>query len=378
MNHPSFRFASFTATLIVAACAPSEPPVATTERVITTALLDSLPHATLVDGGRVCYAEGRDSCPLYPAVATWLTPDRFALWGDPFGQIAAYHLGDTVGVLIGAPGNGVGKYTLPGGVGSAKNGDILVLDATGNAVLRYDDEGKFLRTQPLPKLFGLTAWGFSGKVAFLERFVSKDSVSQANLEIRILKEAGDSAGRVALQRPLPWLYLNNNEVSAPLPLIPTQPIFAVAEDGALIWSSAEKLWLQRVNPAGGTDWTVTSDIAGPAITREAIDLRRKLLEAQGAPAADLDSMAARTPATYPAVTSILLNREGRIVVGQAVVPSADSVTYLLLAKDGAPLTQFTLKSSVHPLLFSGDSLLVSRLVGSEPREVRWIQVKFGR
>jgi hypothetical protein len=87
-------------------------------------------------------------------------------------------------------------------------------------------------------------------------------------------------------------------------------------------------------------------------------------------------MAARTPATYPAVTTILLSRDGRIVVGEAVVPNADSVSYLLLTKDGAPLTRFKLEAQAHPLLFSGDSLLVHRPAGGEPREARWIQVKF--
>jgi hypothetical protein len=177
---------------------------------------------------------------------------------------------------------------------------------------------------------------------------------------------------VALQLPVPWLRLTGNEISAPVPLIPTQPVFAVGEDGSLTWSSADRLWLRRLNRSGGTEWTLSSDMTGPVITPEALATRRSALEAEGASPVILDSMAAKTPTTHPAVTLLLLNRDGRVLVGQANVPGADSVAYLVIAKDGAPLSRFKLDARAHPLLFSGDSLLLHRPTRTEAWEVLWV------
>lgn len=367
-------FALATAILLVACggASPDARAVAGGEQSVTAATLDSLPRAALTDGSRVCYADGYDSCPLHGAVANWLAPDRFALW-EPGRQVTTYRVGDTIGVSVGSVGTGEGKYANPGAVGAAENGDILVVEATTDTLLRYGRDGRFLAAHALPKLFGRTAWGFSGRVALLQRFAAETSTSPATLELRILKAAGDSAGRVALALPIPWLRLDNKDISSPVPLVPTLPVYAVADDGSLVWSSAERLWLRRLNRTGGTDWTLASDITGPAITPAALAARRKELEAAGIPAIDLDSMTARTPATYPAVSGILLSRDGRIMIGRTIVPSSDSVAYLMLSKDGVPLSQFMLGARVHPLLFSGDSLLVHRPTAGEPWEVRWLR-----
>ena len=359
--------------VLLAACGGAGPDAAVSghERQISQATLDSLPRATLTDGGRVCYATGYDSCPLQVAVANWLAPDRFALW-EPGREIAAYRVGDTVGVPIGGVGSEAGMYANQSAVGADDKGDILVVEATAGTLLRYGGDGKFRATQPLPKLFGVAVWGFAGRVALLERFTAADSTAPVKLEVRVLTSAGDSAGRVALQLPIPWLRLDNSEVTAPLPLIPTQPLYAVADDGSLFWSSAERLSLRRLNRSGGTDWALVSDITGAAITPADLSARRKELEAAGIPAIDLDSMVARTPATYPAVSGILLNRDGRIMLGRTIAAGSDSVDYLMLSKEGVPLSRFSLGARVHPLLLSGDSLLVHRPTLGEPWEVRWL------
>lgn len=360
------------ASVLITACGGVRDQQATASvHVITAAALDALPRWTVTDGGRVCSADGRTLCPLHAAVANWLAPDRFALW-EPGRQIGAWRIGDTVAVLIGSVGQGPGTYTNPSAVGATSGSDVLVVDAQTDTLLRYDGEGKFLSAKPLPKLFGLSAWGFAGRVAVLQRITARDSVVPAVLELRILKAAGDSAGRVALQTTIPFLHLNNSEVSSALPLFPTQPVYAIGDDGALTWSSADRLWVRRVNSSGGTNWTLSSDIKGAAIAPADLAARRLELEHDDVPAIDLDAMTARTPATHPAVAGILLGRDGRVLVGGAIVPSSDSVTYLMLSKDGVPLARLTLDKRVHPLLLSGDSLLVHRPTEGEPWEIRWL------
>lgn len=358
------------ASILVAACGGSEKPAAS-DHPVTAATLDSLPSIALAEGGRVCIADGRSLCPLRAAVANWLAPDQFALW-EPGAQVSAWRVGDTTGVPIGGLGQGPGKYANPSAVGATSDGEFLIVDAQTDSLLRYDGRGSFLGAMPLPRLFGLTAWGFAGRLPVLQRITATDSLAPATLELKLLKTAGDSAGRIALQVALPWLRLADDAVAAALPLFLHQPAYGIGTDGSVTWSSGDRFWIRRINSEGGTDWTLTSDITGPAITPAQLAARRKEMESVGVAPIDLDSMAARTPATYAAVSGILTNHDGRTLIARAIVPGNDSMTYVMLSKDGTPLSRLTLGTRVHPLLLTGDSLLVHRPTESEQWEVSWL------
>jgi hypothetical protein len=136
MRHPHTHSFVILATLFGLACTGADAPAPAKELTITAATIDSLPHDSLVDGGQVCLAWGYGTCPLHVAVANWLAPDRFALW-EPGRQVGVYRVGDTVAAPIGDVGSGEGMYSSSGTVGTATNGDLLVLDPTANALVRY-------------------------------------------------------------------------------------------------------------------------------------------------------------------------------------------------------------------------------------------------
>lgn len=355
---------------LLAACSSREETNSTAApQVVTAAQLDSLPLLTVTDGGRVCLADGRNLCPLQAAVANWLGKDRIALW-EPGRRIGAWTIGDTVPVAVGALGVQVGEYQNPGAIGGTSGGDLLVVDAQTESLLRYDRNGKYIDSKPLPKLFGLRAWGFAGKLALLQRLYAVDTATAATLELKVLKSAGDSAGRVAFTTTIPWLRLNDDVVSATVPLFPTQPVYAIGQDGALVWSPADRFSLNAVTPKGAPHWAIASNLTGPPIDTAQLSARRAQLAQQDVPTVDLDSMVAKTPATSAAVTGILINRDGRIFVGRAT--SSDSAEYVMLSKDGKLLARLVLSSRIHPLLLSGDSMLVHRPTDEEPWEVRWL------
>ncbi|MEP6590496.1 MAG: hypothetical protein ABJC19_04860 [Gemmatimonadota bacterium] len=358
---------------LLTACAARETvtPASNAARTVTQSQLDSLPALAVTDGGRVCVANGRDLCPLEAGIANWIGDDRFAMW-EPGRAIGAWKLGDTVPVAIGALGTKVGEYQNPSAIGGGSGSDLLVVDAQTQSLLRYDRNGKFLGSKALPKLFGITAWGFVGKYALLQRVFAKDSVTPATLEIKVLSSAGDTAGRVALTTTIPWLHLNDDAVSAALPLFPIQPVYAVAADGTLVWSAADRLTLQAVAPSGATRWSISSELTGPPIDTAQVRGRREALAQQAVPQIDLDSMTARTPATAAAITGILIDRDGRVMIGRATATASDSSQYLFFSRDGAPLARLSLGARVHPLLLTGDSLLVHRPTEGEPWEVRWL------
>ncbi|MES2124838.1 MAG: hypothetical protein V4503_09160 [Gemmatimonadota bacterium] len=338
-------------------------------QVVTAATLDSLPRLTFTDGGRVCLADGRNLCPLQAAVANWLGEDLIALW-EPGRPIGAWKIGDSVAMRVGALGVQVGEYQNPAAIGGTSSGDLLVIDAQTESLLRYDRSGKYIGSKPLPKLFGIRAWGFAGNLALLQRLYAADTASPATLELKILKTAGDTGGRVALTTTIPWLRLNDDVVSATVPLFPTQPVYAVGEDGAVVWSPADRFAINGISPRGTPEWSISSNLTGPPIDSTEISARRAQLAQQDVPAIDLDSMVAKTPATSAAVTGILINRDGRILVGRAT--SGDSAEYVMFSKTGEPLSRLVLGSRIHPLLLSGDSMLVHRPTDEEPWEVRWL------
>ncbi|MES2303924.1 MAG: hypothetical protein V4558_00355 [Gemmatimonadota bacterium] len=365
---------ALTVALFLAACgsAAKDAPVDGVTTTVTQATLDALPLVTLTEGGRVCIGDGKAHCPLQAALANWVAADRFAVW-EPGRQVAAYRVGDTTGVAVGGFGEGPGLYTNPAAVAGTASGELLVIDADSTRLLRYDTQGKFIDAKPLPPLTnGMFAWGFGGNLPVLQIISAVNDTMPAVLQLKVLKAPGDSAGRVALRHPLPWLHLNGDVVSSALPLFPTQPVYAFGEDGALLWSSAERFWFQRIDPAGKVEWTLSSNITGPTIDTATINARRKTIAGAGVPAIDIDSMVARTPATYSAVSGVLLSRDGRSVVAQAMVPLSDSIRFVALSKGGVPTARFTLWKQVHPLLLSGDSLLVQRPGEGEPLEVRWL------
>ncbi|MEO5798902.1 MAG: hypothetical protein ABIZ70_05330 [Gemmatimonadales bacterium] len=376
------QFPALTIALLLAGCggaakdAPVEGAGATT--TVTQATLDALPLVSLSEGGRVCLGDGKSHCPLQAAIANWVAIDRFVVW-EPGRQVAAFRIGDTTGIVVGGFGEGAGRYSNPAAVAGTASGGMLVIDADSGRMLRYDPQGKFIDSKPLPPLTnGMFAWGFGGNLPVLQEISAVNDTAPAILQLKVLNAAGDTAGRVALKHPLPWLHLRGDVVSSALPLFPTQPVYAFGEDGALVWSSAERFWFQRINPAGKVEWTLSSDITGPPIDSATISTRRKTIVGAGVPAVDIDSMVARTPATYSAVSGILLSRDGRAVVAQALVPSSDSLRFVTISKSGVPTARFTLGKQVHPLLLSGDSLLVQRPGDGELLEVRWLILPKGK
>jgi hypothetical protein len=179
-------------------------------------------------------------------------------------------------------------------------------------------------------------------------------------------------GKVGLRVSLPWLRLSGATVAAPLPLFPTQPVYAVGDDKSIVWSSAERFWLRRIGADGKIEWTLVSDVVGAPIDTAAITSRKKLLAESGVVQIDIDSMVAKTPATHAAISGILMNRSGALVVARSVVPGSDSVSYVMVSSAGVPTARFTLSRAVHPLLLTGDSLLVQRPTEGEPLEIRWL------
>lgn len=339
---------------------------------LTAAALDSLPRVAFTDGAAVCTADGRNDCPLHAAFANWAGADRFLLW-EPGRTVRLWKAGDTSGVAIGVFGDGLGRYANISAAGPIGSGFGLV-EAQSRTLMRYGADGTYEKETPLPGVYGLVAWGFVGDLPIFQRLASADSGSVANLEVRILREAGDSAGKSVLTVPVPWLRLNDDALTTPAPLFAPTPVYAVTADRGIVWSRGDLLGAIRLGPSGDTLWTLSSTIAGPDVSAADLDGRRKDLAGAQVPQIDIDSMIARTAKHHPGVTGILLSRDGRIVLSGAPTTQRDSIDYVVLSKDGVPTGRFTFSSRVRPLLMSGDSLLVHRPTEGEPWEVRWLRM----
>lgn len=346
-------------------------------RRVSVAELNALPVASVVDGRKVCMADGRSPCPLHSALANWLSSDSYALW-EPGNQVRVYDRNDSAGRTIGNVGHGEGSYGMAAAVGPDHGGTAIV-DASRNTVVRFDSHGQPAGEVVLAAGQPDDAHGFVGSVPVLQELRPEPPGDTAVFKLIVLNRIADTVGDVAVQVPLGWLVVKGGKPVHPTPFFPAVPRYAVYPDRSVIWTPGDSFEIQRRVRGGGLDWTLTSDRTGDSVTTLDIARRRRELEDQtdphDVPASDIDSMVARTAPHLPVISGLSIAPDGSILISGSLAPSRDSVEYLVLTKAGVPRTRFKLPSRTAVLLFGGDSLLVHRPTEGEPWEVRWLALR---
>ena len=302
------------AVLAFAAChkanapRPSGPPV---ERTVSSATLDSVPQLAVTDGHLVCLADGQSPCPAEVATANWVHDERFATW-EANRQVQIWSPNQPNPQTLGEVGEGNGQYRAVVSV-AANGAGYFIVDAAGNNLLRFDGQGRFQSSVPVPPTRMTHVAGFAGDIALLQLIRPTVADSPAVFEVREIDTPGDTLGHTVLKRPLPWLRIHNDRLSAQLPLFPVLPSYAIAADSDIVWSPGDVFALRRQSASGALRWSLTSDVPGPAITAEEIAQARVQFGSttDAAATARFDSSAALTGKFHPAITGILLAHAGR-------------------------------------------------------------------
>lgn len=345
-------------------------------RSITQATLDSLPLDTVATGRLLCTADGRSSCPLHMAVANWLGRDRFVVW-QPGAPVQLWSGNDTVPLALGATAGANGQPIFALAAGPDGRRIAIVARDPRLRLVTFDERGAVVSSRPLTEASEFAVRGMIGAQAVRQGVRFNTAGDSASFVVQRLSAIDDTTGTVILTVPLPWLPVHNHDIDLTT-FFPPWPVYTLTGEGTLIWSPAARLELHAIGRTGREEWAITSDITGPKVTSaDSAAMVARLLDPSspsGLTPAQVDTMASRTGPVEPAVSGIIASPSGDLLVGGATQPSADSVVYYRLHRDGTPYARFRLGRRTTPLLLSGDSLLVHQPTEGEPWELRWLHL----
>ena len=360
---------------VLAACTGDNS--ASSERFVAGSALDSLPALSIAEGRLVCTATGADGCPLSSAVANRFDDGRVAVW-EPGSEVRILDAKNPSGRAFGVSGQGTGQYAVALAVGPYQGG-IAIVDGQRNRLLHYDDAGNFKREDVLPTPTPNAAPGFVGDTPVLQTLQAPSDSAVAHLKVELLTSQEERTGVTVLDVPVPWLRLRGDSAVSFTPFFPTSPVYSIDRDQTVVWAPGDSFRVERRGFKGAVKWTLVSDRQGLPVTERDIEIRRDLIYRTAARGqlrpGELDSMVAATASMHPVISGIVLESRGRVLVAGSIAPSRDSVEYLLLSNAGEPANRLTLPMRTHPLILSGDSLLVHRPTEGEPWELRWLILK---
>lgn len=362
------------AIAVVLACSSGGP--ATVEHVLDAAAYDALPLLVVEDGAKLCEADGYTNCPLRSPVANWLNGESYVLW-EPGKRVGIFGAGHPEGLFLDSTASGEGKYGYAVAAGPDGNG-VAVVDESGR-LIRYRRNGEPAGEVTMPVLPPGSDRGFAGSVLVLQRLNARlAGDGESSFELRLLSGPSDAEGIEAVQLPLPWLELARDS-SVTVPFFVSMPRFAVGRNREVVWSPGDSFEIHRMRPGRATPlWTTRIPGRSTAVTPDELTQQRQLLLEQFASQVDsatADSMVSRASKTHPAISGLLLDPEGQVLVAPGLTPTRDSVEFLLLSPDGSARARLRMASTWRPLIFAGDSVLVHRPTEGETKEVVWIQLK---
>lgn len=366
------------AALLLGACADAGPGPAGAI-VLDSAALAALPELRVEPGVLVCTALGQDGCPLRAAVANRLADGGIALW-EPGLTVHRFGAGDTAGTPLGQAGPG-GSYLNAMAIASTGADRYRVVTYDGEwRALTLDASGEVRATELITNPGPLAAMGFVGSQPVLQRMRGWGGDTAGHLQVILLDRILDTAGTMVLDAPVPWLTGGTADLPPLPPLVASNPVWTLTDDGDLLWSPGDQFVVERRTRRGRVVWRLEGP-ASRAATTALLDAREALLRTDPfrLPPSDeeIAAMRSRSDSLAPAVMGITATPDARVIVSRGIAPDGSEVEFLRLAADGTPDARFRLGQRTKILLAEGDSLLVHMPTEGEPWEVRWVRLKQG-
>ncbi len=357
--------------------APAAAPV---ERHLDAAALAALPVDTLAAGRQVCLATGYDACPLHFAMAVRLDDAEIALW-EPGHPIGILHAQDSLPRALSQFGRPDAPYPTVMAIRKHGNGyEVIDVEAGGYGLVRLDADGAQVERTPLPHVGALATMGYLAGEPVLQDFTGWQSGEPGMLTVRRLKAPTDSIGTLMLEVPVPWMQGGSDAGPSPRPFFAASPLWTRLAGGDLVWSPGGAFRIERRAPTvtGKVKWILTGP-GGPPVTAHDLDLREATIREalSGVPLAneEFDQMRTRSDSTVPPLSGFVPLPDGRLLVMGPLAPSQSTTTWLVLDRDGAPVSRFDLDTRARVILAEGDSVLVHRPTASEPWEVIWMRLQ---
>lgn len=344
---------------------------------LTAAEFDSLHIASVTDGSLMCTADGYSNCPLGSAYANRIDDGGFALW-EPGRRVLARWEGDTAFTAVGALDTSANRYGFVGAVRGLSGNRIGIIEVGPRAVYSVlDRDGLLTERDTLVVPEGEVSIGFTNGHTVMQRIVKWTPERGGEFTVTILDRVTDTSGQLMLRMPIPWLQGTADSLEIP-PLLAYLPSYAMIRDGGLVWSAGTSVMIERRDHRANPMWRVLGPM-GPRITVEELDrreaeLRESIPSEGGLTEGDLAIMRGKTDSLHQAVAALLPTPQGEVFAALMPNPTADSVTWLFIGRNGNTESKFKLGRRTRPLLATDDSILVHRPTEGEPWEVRWLRI----
>lgn len=274
---------------------------------------------------------------------------------------------------IGRAGGGPGEYRMALGLAFTRDGGLEVLDWLQRRTVRFARDGAPAASGVIPLPRGFITAGYVGDSL---RSVATDltRVREDSAEVTVVAIAGGAA------EPVPLLRLARREPAIgveemrPAPgIFAPVPRWVLAPDGRVLHTPADQWRVDIFDQAGRHALRAGFDVEPRAVTdAEAARERERRLGRVGN--AQMRAAMERTmgapAARHPAITDLRALHDGRIWVRESPGEVGDSVSWVVLAADGAPVGRAELAVEDLPVGAHAGLVLLSTDSG-----LRWVRVR---
>lgn len=292
--------------------------------------------------------------------------------------VALVRRGVAAATILGRDGGGPGEYQIPGLLGFAPNGDVLVFDLLSRRRVQFAPDGtpRGTGTVTLPPAPVQSASAFAFVGGELRMLAGDRADAKGDtLPVHVFAlDSGAAAARLlrTLDLRLPAYGLGAFFAMPPL-FTPT--VDAVQrEDGRVLFSRGERLELEVFDSAGRHEMRVGYAIVGRPVTAEDVEAERQR-RLRGAPSAQFRAMMEgqmkAAAARHPAVTRLVAMGRQETWIRRTPDAASDSVEWLILDRDLAPVARVVTGAQDDPIGVYDGRYLLARAGDDEATTGYW-------
>lgn len=303
----------------------------------------------------LCVPAGVGACELRELRSAAASATIGAILVGPGGTVQVH---DTAGRWvrsIGSPGTQAGQYRDPAAMLIDRGGTLRIYDMGSLQLLTFDTLGKLVATARMPVPVGLKNLATApqlGPTGVLYFEAPGGDVLGAPVEGTFVRaEPSAAIARRQMSVITRAQSVIGRDLQPARPFFMARPEWAIDPDGGVVFTNADSAILVRFDSAGHPDLRIRIDapIVAPTPADIDVEMRRQIggfsTPAWRARAKLQLERAARAATSFPAVSALRILEDHSILVRGVAPPSADSLRWDVIDREGRLLGYFRLERS---------------------------------
>lgn len=344
----------------------------------------ALPALRLDLGKPVCSVDApATSCELGPT-GDVVTDGRSGLLLNDPSQKALRFITSTSGAprSLGRPGQGPGEFRMIFSIGLGQDGQAAAFDGEQRKTIRFDSAGRAseVRHPSLPG--GVVAMDFiDGELWAVGGDIKGNTANGDSVPILLYRAGGNGRFQEATRLPLHRPGLGIEDMRPPAPIFAPQELWHFARDGRVLHTDGGALTVEVYDTAG----RFVLQFGAAASPRRVTDAEfQREYEARiarlpgGAMGRAMRVQAGHRVPTHAAITALRQLQNGQIWIREAPTESGDSVGWVVLHGDGAPIGRLLLPADVRILAAIDSNLVILPHSVVRPAVLTWATLRGGK